>query len=256
MDLLNIFRALLVLIFTAFASQAQIESGKVTPPQKTAPAAKDTTARKPKVRFENPDNSLYFGAGFGMATRSLTENTGLFAEPLGERAKETAIFTNNYFVGMRIRLHRQLHVDLGVSSAKNGEAYSYEQADSAFSYVSTYRHFAVPLRLQYVSNGNFKLIAGAGIQPQMFLKYKQEQEWTNKKGISGSQTISERNGYTQFTIAALANLGFQWQFGSNASLLVLPQASWQLNSSLSDQSPYIHKGIVYSVQVGLVFGIK
>jgi len=256
MDLLNIFRALLVLIFTAFASQAQIESGKVTPPQKPAPAAKDTTVRKPKIRVENPATSLYFGAGFGMTTRSLTENTGLFAEPLGERAEETPIFTNSYFIGMRTRLHRQLYIDFGISSAKNGEAYSYTQADSAYAYVSTYRHFAVPIRLQYVSDGNFKLIAGVGIQPQMFLKYKQEQEWTNTKGVDGSATVSSRDGYTQFTIAALANVGFQWQFGNNTSLFFLPQAAWQLNNSLSEQSPYVHKGIVYAVQVGLVFGIK
>jgi hypothetical protein len=256
MDLLHIFRALLVLIFTAFSSQAQIESGKVTPPQKPAAPAKDTVVRKPKIKVENPATSLYFGAGFGMATRTLTENEGLFAEPLGERASETPIFTNSYFIGLRSRLHGHFYLDFGLSSAKNGEAYSYSQPDSTFSYVTTYRHFAVPVRIQYISGGDFKLIAGVGLQPQMFLKYRQEQEWTDTKGIGGSATVSSKDGYTQFTIAALANVGFQWQFGSNASLFVLPQAAWQLNSSLSKQSPYVHKGIVYAVQVGLVFGVK
>ncbi len=266
MDFFKTFRLPLILIcFTSF-SFGQIETGKVkSPAEQKEEKQKEKQKEKEKQRAGkagepvnyNPATVLYLGGSLGSGFRTLTSNDGYFGEPLGEKANETPLFTGGAAIGMKTRLANHLYLDFGIALAKNGESYDYSatDSDSTYSYKSSYTHFAVPLKLQFITGQKVKFIAGAGLQPQMFLGYKQDIEWTTTENVNGSRTVKNKNDFNLFTIAAVANVGIEWQFSKYASLYLLPEFRTQLNSTYGKQAPYVHKGMFYGVQFGFSFGI-
>jgi len=254
MDFFNIFRLQLILLCFGAAAYGQIETGKVGK-QEPAEKIREKKVKEVKPYNYNPVTTLYLGIGYGVGYRTLKENSGYFGEPLGERANETPRGVVNYNLGVRQKLTGKLFLDVGVSLVTYGESYDFSGTDTMYRYDTKYTHFAVPIRLQYITGNKWKFIGGVGIQPQMFLKYKRETAWENTEGLQNSETSKSKTGYNLFTIAALANAGVQWQIAPNTSLYLLPEARIQLNSTLMKQAEYIHKGVYYGVQFGFAFGI-
>lgn len=259
MDFFKIFRLLIILIFFSSYSHAQIESGKVETKEKVSAKKDEKTdkpKREPRATIENPGSSFYLGGGFGSSFRSLKENENIFGKQLGERANETALMVPNFSVGMRNRIKGHFFFDFSISFAKNGEQYNFQQGDSTYSYKTNFNYFAIPLKLQYVTGKKLKFIAGIGVQPQMLLNYRQHVKWTTAAGKDFSNTVkgNEKNNF--FTIAALANVGLEYQIANNVSVYLMPEVRFQLNNSFQKQSPYIHKGYYIGGQVGFSFAIN
>ena len=81
---------------------------------------------------------------------------------------------------------------------QNGEEYSFEGADSSYMYRTKYMYIAMPLKLYYTYGENFKLLAGGGIVPQMFLGYRQNIEYTNSINETVKEDIKTNAGFNPF----------------------------------------------------------
>lgn len=256
MDFFQTFRLQLLIIFISSSAFAQIETGKTTgSPEKKV---KKTKNKEMLVIQKIPTSAFYIGGSFGLSSRLLSENEGLFGKPLGERANEKSIYTGGATIGFRNQIKSNWWIDFGASLAKNGESYDFKSAmnDSSYSYKTNYTYFAIPIKLQYITSGKVKFIAGLGVQPQLFMGYKQKIAWTDSTNVKSDLTIKENKQINFFTIAAIGNIGLSWQIKPNVSIYVLPEIRMQLNNSFQKQSPYIHKGLFYGVQAGLSFGIN
>lgn len=253
MEFSRFFSILFLLLFVNTFALTQIESGKVSKPvQKPSQEEK----KPAKAMNYSPATTIYVGGGMGSSFRSLSINEGLFAKPLGERANEEATFVGAATIGVRNRISSSFLLDFGVSYVGNGEKYAFSGVDTSFSYRTSYNYLAIPLKVQYVTGKKVKFLVGAGIQPQLFLSSNRKSTWVDSENKSGSETEKLNKTMNFFTLSAIANAGIEWQVGSTTSLFLMPEFRYQLTNSYTKQTPYIHKGIYYGVQLGLSFGLN
>jgi hypothetical protein len=256
MDFFQSFRLQLLIIFISSSVFGQIETGKTTgSPEKKI---KKTKNKEMLVVQKIPTSAFYVGGSFGLSSRLLSENEGLFGKSLGERANEKSIFTGGATIGFRNQIKRNWWIDFGASLAKNGESYDFKSTvnDSSYSYKTNYTYFAIPIKLQYMTAGKVKFIAGVGVQPQLFMSYNQKINWTDSLNVGSNSTIKDNKQINFFTIAAIGNIGLSWQMKPRVAFYLLPEIRMQLNNSFQKQSAYIHKGLFYGVQAGFSFGIN
>ncbi len=256
MDFFQSFRLQLLIILISSAAFCQIETGKTTGSSKKKDKKKEN--KDMLVIQKIPTSEFYLGGSGGISSRILSENEGLFGKPLGERANEKSIFTGGATIGFRNQVKRNWWIDFGASLSKNGESYDFKSTvnDSSYSYKNNYTYFAIPIKLQYITAGKVKFIAGMGVQPQLFMSYRQEINWTDSLNVGSNSTIKDNKQINFFTISAIGNVGFSWQIKPKVAFYFLPEIRMQLNSSFQKQSAYVHKGIFYGVQAGFSFGIN
>lgn len=211
--------------------------------------------RPKKQRTSDGITSVYLVTNWSSTYRTLSENGDLFGEPLGKRADETSFNTWSFGLGLRNRLNNYLFWDGGIAYHRNGEQYLFTDADTMFAYQTTYNYISMPLRLNAVYGKNVKFSVGAGLIPQMFMSYKQEQQWETTTNSSGDETLKTRSGYNPFVLSAVFNMGIILDFQSNWSLLISPEARIQLNSSYTDISEYKHRARAYGITFGLIRGL-
>ena len=233
---------------------SQILIGEPQPDAKSENKKKDkkSVSDTLKAKKEPSGTSIYFVTNWSATNRSLSENGDLFGEPLGERANEIGLNTWSFGLGFQNEFAKHFMWDGGISFMRNGESYSFLGTDTAYSYQTTYSYISMPVRLNYTVGNDFKFYAGAGLIPQMFMGYKQERQWTRADNSDETETIKSKNGYNSFVISAVMNIGMMVNFNNGWSLLVSPEARFQLNSSYMKQDAYIHKGRAYGVTFGLV----
>lgn len=250
MDFFQYLKVLTILMFLPYLSHAQIETGKVGGDKMTKTKKVKREARE-NAPIEDPNTILYFGGGMGTAFRNLTVNEGLFGKPLGERANETSILVPSFTLGVKTNLVKNLFLDLAVSYSKSGEQYAFKGQDTAYNYKSSYSYFAIPIKLQYMYGNKWKLIAGVGLQPQIFTGFKKEISWTDSNKKTGEQSVTKKDDINFFSISALANLGVSWQFRKNTSIFFLPEVRYDLSDTYMKQAAFDRKGFFIGGQIGL-----
>jgi hypothetical protein len=198
--------------------------------------------------------ALFLGANWSQTSRILSPNTGYFGEELGERAVEGSLNTWSYFLGVRGELKAGFFWDGGLAFLQNGESYSYKNpaTDSSFSYKTTYSYVGMPLKINYAYGKALRIYGGAGLLPQMFFGYKQQQEWTTVENRGFTNDITTKSGYNSFVLSAVASIGLELSIHNNWRIFASPELRWQLNSSYLSQDAYIHKGRVYGITFGLI----
>ncbi len=221
------------------------------------------TKKEKKKRVESPkidtlgnnkiasSNSAYLVANWSKTNRLLEKNGDIYGDTLGIRADEKNLTTWSFGIGMQSQLNKHFMWDGGISLLRNGESYSFVGSDSTFSYKSYYNFISMPLRLNYTIGKDFKFYAGAGIIPQMFNGFRQEQEWTTTLGEKKEETIKTKTGYNSFVLSSVFNIGLMVSFQNNWSLLVSPEARIQLTSSYEKLNGYVHKGRAFGITFGL-----
>lgn len=237
-----------VVLFSTMFTNAQIVIGESDPKEETK------VEKKAKKEKRSPDGStaIYFVTNWSNTNRVLKPNGSLYGDSLGLRADEGSLNTWSFGLGMQNKLNDYLMWDGGISFSRNGESYSYSDSDSSFSYKTTYNYIAMPIRINFTYGKDFKFYAGAGLMPQMFTGYRQEQEWTTSTDNKDSQTIKTKSGYNPFVISAIFNVGLIMNFKNNWALVVSPEARIQLSSSYMKLDGYVHKGRAYGVTFGLI----
>lgn len=211
----------------------------------------DKPAKEKKQREIDGKTSVYVMSNWSATSRLLIENEGLYAEPLGTRADETGLNTWSFGIGLRNSIHKNVFWDGGISYYRNGESYLFNGADTMFAYQTYYNYIAMPLRINATIGEDFQWNAGAGIVPQMFSSYRQEQQWETTTDSKGDETIKTNSGYNTFAISAIFNIGLTMNFSNGWGVFVSPEARIQLNSTYREIDPYIHKGRMFGVSFGL-----
>lgn len=248
------FILLFALLFcrTVAFSQILIGEPQLDAKSTTKKKEKKSDSDSTKVKKELTGTSIYFVTNWSATNRNLTENGDLFGEPLGERANEIGLNTWSFGIGFQNDFSKHFMWDGGISFLRNGESYSFVGTDTAYSYQTTYSYISMPLRVNYFVGKDFKFYVGGGLIPQMFMGYKQDRQWTRSDNSDESETVKLKSGYNPFVISTVVNVGMMMNFNNGWSLLVSPEARFQLNSSYMNQDAYVHKGKAYGITFGLV----
>jgi hypothetical protein len=220
------------------------KSKKETPKKKKANELKLNSIAEMGTR-------IYLLSNWSNSTRTLTESTGLYGDPLGERANETAAQVWSFGLGIQNDLTKHFFWDAGISYVQNGENYSFQLGDSSFMYQTRYQYVAMPLRFNYhIQKNRFHVYAGIGLMPQMYVSSKRSVDWT--KG-NQSNTFDEVLGEktAPVVLSGLLNLGLLVDLKKGFSLLISPEFRFQLNSSYDKFQSYIHK----NQSIGISFGL-
>jgi hypothetical protein len=198
--------------------------------------------------------ALFLAANWSRTGRKLIPNSGLFAEPLGKRVDEKNLNTWSYFLGVRGEIKSGIYWDGGLAFLQNGESYDYNDpaTDSSFNYKTTFTYIGMPLKINYAYGKALRICGGAGLLPQIFFGYEQNQQWSSPQSGSLSNDITIKSGYNSFVLSAVASLGLELSIQKNWRIFAAPELRWQLNSSYSSQNAYIHKGRAYGVTFGLI----
>ena len=246
--------ALVVFVCNFFNVQSQVEISKET----TKKDEKQQKEKKIKEQRENGSTgktSIYFNANWSYTTRKLIENDGLFGKPLGEREFETPSNHWSFGLGFRNQLHKNIALEAGISLIQNGERYTFEDVDTTFAYQTTYSYIAMPIKVLYTYGNDTKLMAGVGITPQMFMRYRQEQDWTTSLGAPESETVKSTIGYNNFVLSATLSVGVQFRIAKRAHFQFVPEYRIQLSSSNARNDAYKHYATALGGNIGLVFDI-
>ncbi len=252
---MDLFKRLLVFFSIGFLP---VSYGQIVTSQPKKVIEEDTVARKRRVPSEGLDEfSFYLGAGRVWANRTLAENEAPYGEPVGTRADETGLNAWSFQLGMRNRFARSWSYDVGAAIDRMGESYAYDDpnSDSTYSYTNRYTYFALPAQVFYTYGKDFRVFVGGGIQPQLLMGYRQQQEWTTATQSTDRDEVSIEKGLNSFVFGVTASAGFQLRMGKNSSLYVLPSMLWNLNSTYDKQADYIHKAYSFNLKFGVVIHI-
>lgn len=247
----------LILLFTLIASNsplfAQVELGGEEEEKPKKEKVKEEKVEGDKAVVKDGNAELYFVSNWSNTSRILETNEGPFGDTLGQRAFETSLNTWSFGIGFRSALSEHFSIQAGVSFMRNGESYAFEETDTLFKYTTTYSYIAMPIKGLYTLGNELKLLVGGGITPQLFTSYRQKQEWRDAVDATGDETIKLKNGFSPFVLSATFNIGVQYQFSDNFSILFMPEYRIQLTDSYTVTDSYNHFARALGFDLGLTF---
>jgi hypothetical protein len=109
----------------------------------------------------------------------------------------------------------------------------------------------MPVKVFFTYGEDIKLLAGGGLNPQLFSGYRQDTEVTTANNTTTKETVKLKNGFSTFVLSASLNLGVQVRFSDTWSLLVMPEYRIQLTDSFVVTDPYEHFSRALGFDVGL-----
>lgn len=254
----TIFFLLLFGLLTNFNAFSQIVTGEKEKLEKTQEEEPVERAEPRELRDIDSVTQVYFNSNWSSTFRELKPNGDLFGEELGDRANETRANFWSFGFGLRNQLGKHFVLEVGLGLIRNGEQYAYADpnSDSTFSYTTRYTFISMPIVGYYSYGKEIKLLAGAGIVPQLFMNQVQNQEITSAINTKSKNEIKEKSGtpnHTSFTSSAVFRLGVQVKYSSFWSIYFVPEYRVQLGSTYGKTSPYSHKAYAIGFNLGLTY---
>ncbi len=240
------FLLLTIMLISSGAIFGQIELSNESSSKKDKQKVKEL-----KSDTQTSSDEFIIYSNWSVTNRDLSINEGLFGDPLGEREFESNLNIWSFGLGFRQRSLEHLSWEGGLSFLRNGESYLFEGTDSTFSYNTSYSYVGMPIKLYYTVGNQFRFYAGGGVIPQMFFQYRQDQEWTDPTNNSYSETYKFRNGYSQFVLALVLNVGGQLNLGNAWSIYAMPEYRYQITDSYTVTDSYNHFGRAMGITFGL-----
>ena len=240
--------ALILVLATTFSGWSQVELGGDEEPKKEAEKGKVKDKRA-----QDGNTEIYLVTNWSNTSRKLEMSAPPFGDPLGEREFETSLNRWSFGIGFRNRVSKYVSVQGGISYMRNGESYLFEDTDSLFKYNTTYSYIAMPIKALFTYGEELTFFAGGGITPQIFTSSVQQQEWRDAVDATGDNEIKEQNGYASFVLSAAFNIGVQYQFSDNFTLLFMPEYRIQLTDSYEKTDSYNHFARALGFDIGLTF---
>lgn len=244
---------LVALVVSHFSIFAQVELGGEPEEKPKKEKVKDEEVKVEKEVVKDGNTEVFLLTNWSRTSRVLEINEGPFGDTLGQRAFETGANNWSFGIGFRSAINQHFSLQAGVSFIRNGESYTFEEPDTLFTYTTTYSYISMPIKGLYTLGNEVKLLVGGGITPQLFTSYLQEQEWRDKVDATGDETIKQKNGYSTFALSAAINVGVQYQFSKNFSLLFMPEYRIQLTDSYVVTDSYNHFARALGFDLGLTF---
>lgn len=246
---------LFINILTSF-SFGQILVGGNQPKEKEKKAK--TVTQKSNISDTTVFNTkVFIGVGAASTYRSLNPNSNeLFADSLGTRVNETPRIGWNFNLGFTTELNKYLMLEGGISYFFNGEKYAFKDSDTSHTYDSKYSWIGVPLKLHFKYDiKKFRISLGAGVIPQMQLKFRQESTTIDKMNITTDNTLKTSNGMNSFSISAIGTVGFHYNITRRFGVFLNIDYRHQLTSSYLKTNAYNHKGTAFGGTLGFTLGI-
>jgi hypothetical protein len=237
-----------------FSVQAQIESGKVGKEAEKVKQVKTKKVKEKKEIGELAENSFFMAFDLGQSYRNLQPTTGLFGKPLGSKVDETPMLNFGAQIGIRSKLSQNFFFTGGIGLTQYGEQYTLSLPDSSSTYKTSYRHLSLPLGLQYVTGKKVRFSASFGLQPQLFMAYRQESSIRNSENVESKEAIKQNTSIQPFTLATFAELGLEIPLDNKVSLVVSPLFRYQLTSTFQRQTPHRHNAYSAGLKIGMVIG--
>lgn len=187
---------------------------------------------------------VYYELNITRSYRDLNPNAAYLFLPLYDRAKEVPTTLCSYGLGLITGLNPWLRFEGGLTFLQNGEAYSFVSAenDSTYAYKSRFRYIGMPLSLNLQYGKKFRVFGGAGINPLLFVKFKQTQEWNTETGSSyDAKLIEKNNGYQSFILQTFGQIGIQYSNPEGLGIMGKIIYRHQLTNSYATISDYTHK---------------
>jgi hypothetical protein len=205
---------------------------------------KDTLFRNKAYGFLNITN----------VNRTLSPNQDFLPQDIGDRANETSLKTYSFGLGLKGHITKTIIWDGGMSYLQNGEQYEFSPItnDTSFSYQTYYKYIAMPLRLNFTVGKTIQFYGGVGILPQLFLSYRQNQQWETSLGSKGSDVIKDKSNYNSFITSVLFNLGLSITADNGYGLFISPEYRYQLQNGYGKLSSFVHKNF----GLGISFGVS
>ncbi|MDG1334041.1 MAG: hypothetical protein P8P74_17020 [Crocinitomicaceae bacterium] len=240
--------ALIFVLGATFSGWSQVELGGEEEPKK-----EDKKEKSKDKRVQDGSTEVYLVSNWSYTTRKLEESAPPFGDPLGEREFESSLSRWSFGIGFRNQVHKNIAIQGGVSFMRNGESYLFEDVDTLFKYETTYSYIGMPIKALFTYGDEITFLAGGGLTPQLFLSYRQDQEWRDTVDATGDEQIKRRNGYASFALSAALSIGVQFQFSDNFTLLFMPEYRIQLTDSYVKTDSYNHFGRAFGFDLGLTF---
>lgn len=247
---------LLVILLSSIVSYGQIELGK-----KTAKEKQTVENNNPKKKKSKKPNSLgegnlqiYLGYGPTYSFRNLSENEGLFGEPLGERSKEIPAWVHGAYLGVRANLHQYVALDINLGYQEDGEQYRFTSSvsDSTYYYKNSFRSLGVNIKvLPKFDVGKFTFYVGGGIGPSLFINQGQKVEYNTALGNSRDDKYKYTEGFRAFNLNLIASAGIAYKPFEFMSFYFMPEYRYGLFSTYNDTQAYIRRPIALSLHFGI-----
>lgn len=210
-------------------------------------AQKDSLNNSPKE--EKPErekfgDEIFAGVSHVYGFRTLEVREGLFAQELGIRADEQALWTTSFELGYRVKMSKRMQLEFGMEYNQIGMQYRTPNDTSFVGYNRKKQGFAAPIRAVFqpfvIGTGeDFMLHVGAGFAPRMFTASRYTAINLNDFGQEEETTTKQTDGYNYFNVDALLNVGFRWNFSHSIGLYFIPEFRYGLLDTYSKQRPYI-----------------
>lgn len=245
----------IALVFTS-ASFAQIELGKKTTKEKQnveKNAPKKNKTKKPNSLGQG-NLQIYLGYGPTYTFRNLSENPGLFSEPLGEKNNELPTWVHGAYLGVRANLHKYVALDINLGYQEDGEQYQFRSSisDSTYFYKNSYRSMGVNIKvLPKFDVGKFTFYIGGGIGPSLFINQGQKVEYNTSLGNSRDEEFKFTENFRAFNLNLIASAGISYKPFEFMSIYFMPEYRYGLFSTYNDTRPYIRKPIALSLHFGI-----
>lgn len=222
--------------------------------------SKETTKKEKKKKSIESDKelsstSVFVITNWSSTSRKLIENKGLFGDSLGERSNETSLNLWSFGIGLRTQIHEYIAWEGGINYTKNGEQYKYDETDSMYNYQSRYSYLSMPIKVYFTYGEKWKLLAGVGIVPQMFVGYEKNEQWRDAEGNEDESSSKLKIGYNSFVFSTVFNVGVQYQISKRIGVLLMPEYKMQLSTSYLKTSSYKHFGRSLGGNVGLIINL-
>lgn len=237
---LFMFSALGIASSLAFSQQDSIVNGAI----------------QDKQRKEKHGDEIFGGISHVYSYRTLKVREGLFAQPLGVRAEEKALWTSSLELGTRVKMNEKFMLEFGMEFNRMGLQYR-TPTDSVFvGYNQVIRGLTSPIRCVFqplTLGGNLVIQLGVGAAPRMFMASKFTTIQLNSFGQEEEIVTIEKNGFNYFNVDVLTNVGFRWNFGESLGLYFIPEFRYGLLDTYDKQRPYIQHNYALYLRWGLQF---
>ena len=194
-----------------------------------------------KVKF---GDEFFGGLSNVFGFRTLQVRDGLFAQELGIRTEERALWTTSFELGYRVKMHDRFMLEFGAEYNQIGMQYRTSNDTTFIGYNRKKQGFTAPIRLVFqpfvIGSGEDLLFHfGGGLAPRMFSASRFTTIELNDFGQEEETTVKQTDGFNYFNVDVLVNAGFRWNFSHNIGLYFIPEFRYGLLDTYNKQTPYI-----------------
>ena len=190
----------------------------------------------------------------GHAYRKLLPNETFLNKPLGELANEVPSNLCSFRLGIQTGIGKYFRFDSGLQWLQNGEAYQFisTTSDSTYAYVNRYRYLGMPLALSFQYGHSIRFFIGPGINPLIFNRFIQNQNWTTALGSKQDASVKIKNNqFNAAVLQAFIQIGVQFTAKSGWGISSKYIYRQQLINTHTKYYDYLHKPYAWGLEFGI-----